>query len=69
MTKNTSYLKNIRRTFKLTQKELADILDVSQSLICKIERGERVLTENLRNSCEYFNLIEFGEINEKEHKK
>jgi len=36
-----------RRRRGLTLKELAEELDVSESLLCKVERGYRTLTESV----------------------
>ena len=37
----------IRKVNGLTQQEFADLLDVSQSTICKIEINERTITDDL----------------------
>lgn len=36
-----SYIKELRKRNNLTQKELGNLLDISESMVCKIESGER----------------------------
>ncbi|MDO8159145.1 MULTISPECIES: helix-turn-helix domain-containing protein [Bacillus cereus group] len=36
-----SYIRELRKKNNLTQKELGRLSDVSESMICKIEAGER----------------------------
>lgn len=40
-------LRVIRKVYRLTLAEMAALLDVSDSLLCRIERGDRVLTDGL----------------------
>ena len=58
-------IKEIRKKNKLTQKQLAEYLDVDQSLICRIEKGERTLNMALvEKICNLFNCTPedvFGE--------
>ena len=55
-------LRILRINNSLTQENMADILDMSQSAYSKIERGERkVSIEHLRKVCNHFNL-RFEEI-------
>ena len=43
MNKIGTRLKQLRKHYKYTQKDIADFLDISQSLVAKIETGERNL--------------------------
>lgn len=39
-------IKNIRKSRNITQREMADKLDISESFYCQIEGGQRRLTIN-----------------------
>lgn len=45
-------LKEMRNILRLTQAELATILGVHQSHICKIEKGKHCMTENMTKAIE-----------------
>ncbi|OHB72091.1 MAG: hypothetical protein A2W23_08630 [Planctomycetes bacterium RBG_16_43_13] len=45
-------LKEMRRILRLTQAELATILGVNQSHICKIEKGKHSMTKNMTRAVE-----------------
>lgn len=47
MTSNNFDINTIRKMLKLTQSELASIIGVSQSLMSRVERGERTLTADM----------------------
>ncbi|MBD5405645.1 helix-turn-helix transcriptional regulator [bacterium] len=53
-------LKSYRKKANLTQKELADKLDVNQSLISKIESGERKI--NLIELIMIFKVMNFNPL-------
>lgn len=43
-------IKIIRKILDVSQQELADALGVSRSYICKMESGERVLSDSIKES-------------------
>ena len=50
--KSNIELKEMREILRLTQAELATILGVCQSHICKIEKGRHRMTENMTRAIE-----------------
>lgn len=42
-------IRTIRKLLNLSQQELADALGVSRSYICKMESGERILSDSIKN--------------------
>ncbi|EOQ06922.1 MULTISPECIES: helix-turn-helix domain-containing protein [Bacillus cereus group] len=44
-----SYIRELRKQKKLTQKQLGKLSDISESMVCKIESGEKSTSiENLK---------------------
>lgn len=49
-------LKELRKKYKYTQQDVADFLDISQSLLAKVEKGERNLKlTKLLKLCDVYN--------------